>query len=131
MGVRTIAVVHPFAVDVRPVPVLAEVEGRLEGVSEPKGYLFENRTNAEAIVLNRLFNAKLADNSPKYTLYRADREIESGGKTFPRGSILIRTAAPHPYKRARRWNHSPRNSASVSTLTNLLVNRPSIGHSRK
>ena len=94
MGVRTIAVVHPFAADVRPVPVLAQVEGRLEGVPEPKGYLFENRTNAEAIVLNRLFNSKLADNSPKYTLYRADREIESGGKMFPRGSILIRTTAP-------------------------------------
>ena len=94
MGVRTIAVVHPFEADLRPTPVLAPVEGRLEGVPEPKGYLFENRTNAEAIVLNRLFNSKLADNSPKYTLYRADREINSGGKTFPRGSILVRTAAP-------------------------------------
>ena len=94
MGVRTIAVVHPFEADLRPAPVLAPVEGRLEGVPEPKGYLFENRTNAETIVLNRLFNSKLADDSPKYTLYRANREINSGGKTFPRGSILIRTAAP-------------------------------------
>ncbi len=94
MGVRTISVVHPFEADLRLTPVLAPMEGRLEGVPEPKGYLFENRTNAEAIVLNRLFNAKLADNSPKYTLYRADREINSGGRTFPRGSILIRTAAP-------------------------------------
>ena len=76
------------------MPVLTHVAGRLEGVPEPKGYLFENRTNVEAIVLNRLFNAKLADNSPKYTLYRADQEINSGGRTFPRGSVLIRTAAP-------------------------------------
>ena len=94
MGVRTIAVVHPFEADLSPVPVLTQVQGRLEGAPEPKGYLFENRTNAEVIVLNRLFNSKLADNSPKYTLYRADREINSGGKTFPRGSILIRTTAP-------------------------------------
>ena len=94
MGVRTITVVHPFEADLVPTPALAQAQGRLEGVPEPKGYLFENRTNAEAIVLNRLFDAKLADNSPKYTLYRADREINSGGKTFPRGSILIRTAAP-------------------------------------
>ncbi len=94
MGVRTISVMHPFKADLRLTPVLAPVEGRLEGVPEPKGYLFENRTNAETIVLNRLFNSKLADNSPKYTLYRADREINSGGKMFPRGSILIRTAAP-------------------------------------
>lgn len=94
MGVRTISVVHPFEADLRLTPVLAPVEGRLEGVPEPKGYLFENRTNAETIVLNRLFNSKLADNSPKYTLYRTDREINSGGKMFPRGSILIRTAAP-------------------------------------
>ena len=116
MGVRTITVVHPFEADLSQipnisrsqsypiafsllvdsnlVPVLPQVDGSLEGVPEPKGYLFENRTNVEAIVLNRLFDAKLADNSPKYTLYRADREIESGGKTFPRGSILIRTAVP-------------------------------------
>ncbi len=116
MGVRTIAVVHPFEadlsqipnmlrsqsypiafsllVDSSPVPVLPQVEGSLERVAETKGYLFENRTNVEAIVLNRLFNAKLADNTPKYTLYRADREVNSGGKIFPRGSILVRTTAP-------------------------------------
>ena len=94
MGVRTIAVVHPFEADLSRVPVLAQAAGHLVRVPEPTGYLFENRTNLEAIVLNRLLNAKLADNSPRYTLHRADREIESGGKTFPRGSILIRTAAP-------------------------------------
>ena len=94
MGVRTIAVVHPFEADLSPVPVLTQVKGRLLGVPEPKVYLFENRTNAEAILLNRLFNSRLTDNSPRYTLYRADREIARGGKTFPRGSILIRTAAP-------------------------------------
>ena len=94
MGVRTIAVVHPFEADLSRVPVLAQAAGRLARVPEPTGYLFENRTNLEAIVLNRLLNAKLADNSPRYTLYRADQEIESGGKTFSRGSILIKTAAP-------------------------------------
>ena len=116
MGVRTIAVVHPFEADLSQipnilrsqsypiafsllvdsnlVPVLPQVDGSLAGVPEPKGYLFENRTNVEAIVLNRLFNAKLADNTAKYTLYRADREVDSGGKIFPRGSILIRTTAP-------------------------------------
>jgi len=116
MGVRTIAVVHPFEADLSQipnisrsqsypitfsflvdsnlVPILPQVEGSLAGVPEPQGYLFENRTNAEAIVLNRLFNAKLEDNSPKYMLYRADREINSGGKIFPRGSILIRTTVP-------------------------------------
>ena len=94
MGVRTIAVVHPFEADLSQVPVLTQAEGSLARVPEPTGYLFENRTNVETIVLNRLFNARLADNSPKYTLYRADREIKSGGKTFSRGTILIRTAVP-------------------------------------
>ena len=94
MGVRTIAVVHPFEADLSKVPVLTQAEGSLSRVPEPTGYLFENRMNVEAIFLNRLFNERLADNSPKYTLYRADREINSGGKTFSRGSILIRTAFP-------------------------------------
>ncbi len=94
MGVRTIAVVHPFEADLSLVPMLTKGQGSLERVSEPTGYLFENRTNAEAIILNRLFNAKLADNSPKYTLYQTDREIERGDKTFPRGTVLIRTALP-------------------------------------
>ena len=94
MGVRTIAVVHPFEANLSQVPMLTQVPGGLERVSEPTGYLLENRTNIETIVLNRLFNARLADNSPKYTLYRANREINSGGKTFSRGTILIRTAEP-------------------------------------
>ena len=94
MGVRTVAVVHPFAADLSQVPVLTQAQGSLVRVPEPTGYLFENRTNVEAIVLNHLFNAKLADNSPKYTLYWANREVNSGGKMFSRGSILIRTAVP-------------------------------------
>ena len=94
MGVRTIAVVHPFEADLSQVPVLTKVQGGLEPVPEPRGYLFENRTNAEAIVLNHLFNAKLADNSPKYTLYQANRKIEGGSKTFLPGTVLIRTALP-------------------------------------
>ena len=98
MGVRTIAVVHPFEADLTKLSALPEMEGTLTGVSEPTGYLFENRTNTAAIVLNRLFNARLADNSPKYTLYSAQRDIELAGTSkisgFPRGTILIRTAEP-------------------------------------
>ena len=94
MGVRTIAVVHPFEADLSKVPVLTQAAGSLTRVPEPTGYLFENRTNVESIFLNRLFSAKLADNSPKYTLHRANREINSGGKIFSRGTILIRTAFP-------------------------------------
>ena len=98
MDVRTIAVVHPFEADLTKLSALPEVEGTLTGVSEPMGYLFENRTNRAAIVLNRLFNARLADNSPKYTLYSAQRDIELAGTSkisgFPRGTILIRTAKP-------------------------------------
>ena len=98
MGVRTIAVVHPFEADLTKLSALPEMEGTLTGVSEPMGYLFENRTNRAAIVLNRLFNARLADNSPKYTLYSARRAIELAGTSkisgFPRGTILIRTAKP-------------------------------------
>ena len=86
------------------------MEGSLERVAETKGYLFENRTNVEAIVLNRLFNAKLADNTPKYTLYRADREVNSGGKIFPRGVSWLERQH-HPYKRWRQWKHSRRSSA--------------------
>ena len=94
MDVRTIAVVHPFEADLTKLSELSQVEGTLTGASEPTGYLFENRTNMEAIVLNRLFNSRLADNSPKYTLYSSKRDIELAGKTFPRGTILIRTAEP-------------------------------------
>ena len=94
MGVRTIAVVHPFEADLTKLSVLSQAEGTLEGASEPTHYLFENRTNTEAIVLNRLFKARLADNSPKYTLFSAKRDIELGGKTLPPGTILIRTAEP-------------------------------------
>ena len=98
MGVRTITVVHPFEADLTklsaPLQWKAQVEGTLEGASEPTGYLFENRTNTEAIALNRLFKARLADNSPKYTLHSAQRDVELGGKTFPPGTILIRTVEP-------------------------------------
>ena len=94
MGVRTIAVVHPFEADLTKLSVLSQAEGTLEGASEPTHYLFENRTNTEAIVLNRLFKARLTDNSPKYTLFSAKRDIELGGKTLPPGTILIRTAEP-------------------------------------
>ena len=94
MGVRTIAVVQPFEADLRKLSTLSQEEGTLTGASEPTGYLFENRTNTEAIALNRLFKARLADNSPKYTLHSAQRDVELGGKTFPPGTILIRTAEP-------------------------------------
>ena len=94
MDVRTVAVVHPFEADLTKLSALPEMEGTLEGASEPTGYLFENRTNTEAIVLNRLFKARFADHSPRYTLYSAQRDVELAGKTFPRGTILIRTAEP-------------------------------------
>ena len=94
MGVRTIAVVQPFAADLRQLPVLPQVQGALESIPEPTSYLFENRTNMEAIVLNRLFNEKLPDNSPKYNLYWARRDVELAGKTLSRGTILIKTVEP-------------------------------------
>ena len=63
--------------------------------SEPTGYLFENRTNTEAIALNRLFQSKIRRRySPKYTLYSAQRDVKLAGKTLPRGAILIRTVEP-------------------------------------
>ena len=79
MGVRTIAVVHPFEADLRKLTAPPEVEGTLEGAAEPTGYLFENRTNTEAIALNRLFQAKFADDNPRYTLYSAQRDVELPG----------------------------------------------------
>ena len=85
MGVRTIAVVQRFAADLRQLPVLPQVQGALESIPEPTSYLFENRTNMEAIVLNRLFNEKLPDNSPKYNLYWARRDVELAGKTYHAG----------------------------------------------
>ena len=95
MAVRTVAVVHSFEADLTKLSVLSEVEGMLEDVPEPTGYLFENRTNTETIVLNHLLKARFADNSPRYTLYSAQRrDVELAGKTLPRGTILIRTAEP-------------------------------------
>ena len=94
MGVRTVTVVHPFEADLTLVDTLPTVQGQLHLVPEPTGYLFPNRSNVEAIVLNRLFNAKLADGSPRYQLYWARREIEGQGETFPRGTILIKPAEP-------------------------------------
>ena len=94
MGVRTITVVHPFEADLRQLPILPAVQGTLEGAPEPTVYLFENRTNVEAVVLNHLFKANLADNSPKYELHWARRDIVLADKTFPRGSVLIKTVAP-------------------------------------
>ena len=94
MDVRTIAVVHPFEADLTKLATLSQVEGTLTGALEPTGYLFENRTNTEAIVLNRLLKARFADNSSRYTLHSAQRAVELAGKTFPHGTILIRTAEP-------------------------------------
>ncbi len=94
MDVRTIEVVHPFEADLRQLPMLPVVQGTLDGASEPTGYLFENRTNVETIFLNHLFNARLADNSPKYRLYWARRDVEIAGKTLPSGTILIQTVEP-------------------------------------
>ena len=94
MGVRTVAVVHPFEADLRQLPILPAAEGALDGTPEPTSYLFENQTNVEAVVLNHLFNAKLGDNSPKYNLYWARRDVELAGKTLPRGTILIQTVEP-------------------------------------
>ncbi len=94
MGVRTIAVVQPFEADLRQLPMLPAVQSSLDGATEPTSYLFENRTNVEAILLNRLFNAGLTDNSPQYNLYWARRDVELAGKTLPRGTILIKTMEP-------------------------------------
>ena len=94
MGVRTVTVVHPFEADLTQLPTLPAVQGTLDGALEPTGYLFENRTNVETIFLNHLFNAKLADNSPKYKLHWARRDVEIAGKTLPQGTILIKTAEP-------------------------------------
>ncbi|MXV76563.1 peptidase M14 [Candidatus Poribacteria bacterium] len=94
MGVRTIAVVHPFDADLRQLPMLPAVQGTLDGTPEPTSYLFENRTNAEALFLNHLFNARLGDDSPKYKLYWARRDVELAGKTLPPGAILIKTVEP-------------------------------------
>ncbi|MCY3742441.1 MAG: M14 family metallopeptidase [Candidatus Poribacteria bacterium] len=94
MGVRTIAVVHPFEADLAQLPMLPTMEGTLDGTPEPTSYLFENRTNAEALFLNHLFNARFGDDSPKYKLYSARRDVELAGKTLPRGAILIKTVEP-------------------------------------
>ena len=94
MGVRTIAVVHPFEADLRQLQILPAVQGTLAGDAESTVYLFENRTNVEAAVLNHLFKANLADNSPKYELHWARRDIVLANKTFPRGTILIKTVEP-------------------------------------
>ena len=94
MGVRTIAVVHPFEADLRVLPMLPAVQGTLDGTPEPASYLFENRTNAEALFLNHLFKAKLGDNNPKYKLYWARRDVELASKTLPPGAILIQTIEP-------------------------------------
>ena len=94
MDVRTIAVVHPFEADLRQLPMLPAIRGTLDGSPEPTGYLFENRTNVEAIFLNHLFKARLADNSPKYRLYRARRDVEIAGKTLSSGTVLIQTVEP-------------------------------------
>lgn len=90
MGVRTVTVVHPFEAELEQVDTLPKVEGSLIPTPEPTGYLFENRTNVETIVLNHLFEETLMANGTKYRLYIANREVESGDKTFPRGTILIR-----------------------------------------
>ena len=94
MGVRTIAVVHPFEADLRQLPMLPVIQGTLDGAPEPTSYLFENRTNVEAILLNRLLNAGLTANGPQYNLYWAQRDVELAGKTLPRGTILIKTMEP-------------------------------------
>ena len=94
MGVRTVAVVHPFEADLRQLPMLPAVQGTLAGAPEPTSYLFGNRTNVEAILLNRLLNAGLTDNSPRYNLHWARRDVELAGKTLPHGTILIKTVEP-------------------------------------
>ena len=94
MGVRTVEVVHPFEADLRQLPILPTVQGTLDGASEPTGYLFENRTNVEALFLNHLFNTRFGDNSPKYKLYWAQRNVQLAGKTLSPGSILIKTVEP-------------------------------------
>ncbi len=94
MGVRSIAVVHPFEADLRQLPMLPAVQGTLDGPPEPTSYLFENRTNAEALFLNHLFTARFGDNSPKYKLYWARRDVELADKTLPPGAILIKTVEP-------------------------------------
>lgn len=88
MGVRTVTVVHPFDAELEMLDSIPKVEGKLIPTPEPFGYLFENRTNAEAIVLNHLFNKDLMTDA--FTLYSSNKEIVSGNKTFPRGTILIR-----------------------------------------
>ena len=94
MGVRSIAVVHPFEADLRQLPMLPAAEGTLDGTPEPTSYLFENRTNTEALFLNHLFNARFGDNTPKYKLYWARRDVELTSKMLPPGAILIKTVEP-------------------------------------
>ncbi len=95
MGVRTVPVVHPFEADLAKIDSLPPIHGSLKLVPEPTGYLFENRSNRETMLLNQLLRTTRADGNPAYRLYWAKREIEIQGnqKLLP-GAILIRTGVP-------------------------------------
>ncbi len=101
MGVRTVQVVHPFEADLTKVDTLPTIQGILKLVPEPTSYLFQNRSNREAILLNRLLQATREDNTPLYQLYWAQREVMvHGNRKLPRGTVLIRTAEPPLQKAA-------------------------------
>ena len=93
MGVNAIEVVKQFEVHSVLLDGIPKQAGILHLVQEPVAFLFKNRTNVEAIAVNRMLNRsdKEGESVETETLSWCTRKMTVQGEVFPRGSILIRT----------------------------------------
>ncbi|MDE0041330.1 MAG: peptidase M14, partial [Candidatus Poribacteria bacterium] len=94
MGVNVIEVVNQFEAHTGLLKDIPKLSGILHSVPEPVAFLFKNRTNVEAIAVNRLLNRLNAEGESggTETLSWCTRKFAVRGQGFPRGSILIRTS---------------------------------------
>ena len=93
MGVNVVEVVNQFEAETVLLKELPKLSGFLHSVPEPVAFLFKNKTNVEAIALNRLLNRSIVEGEHGgiESLSWCTRKMTIQGELFPRGSILIRT----------------------------------------
>ena len=84
MGVRVVEVKRPFESDLAPVETVALPASELSGGGDV--YLVPNAANNEAVLLNRLMKKGIS-------LAYAAVPFESGGRSYPAGTVAVRTNA--------------------------------------
>jgi len=86
MGVKVVTVDRPFEADLATVETITPPPGAVVGSGQAAGYLLEHESNASIKALNRLMKEGAE-------VYWAAKAIVAKGKTYPAGTMIVRSTA--------------------------------------